>query len=50
MATQPPPEQPQPTQPAQPDAPPPEVTPIGPDIDVPAPGQSPGDPAPANPI
>lgn len=37
---------PQPTQPGTPDAPPPEITPPGPDIDVPAPG---GNPAPTNP-
>ncbi len=37
MATQPPPESPQPTQPAQPDTPPPEIVPPGPDIDQPPP-------------
>ena len=51
MASQPYPEQPgQPTQPAQPDAPPPEIAPPGPDIDVPAPGMPAGDPGTANPI
>jgi hypothetical protein len=47
MATQPPPEAPQPpAQPVHPDAPPPEIAPIGPDFDQPAPGTSPGAPQP----
>jgi hypothetical protein len=51
MATQPFPEQPvQPVQPVQPDLPPPEIVPIAPDIDIPAPGHPSGDPGPANPI
>ena len=50
MATQPPPESPQPTQPAQPDAPPPEIVPPGADIDQPAPGVGPGDPGTQQPL
>jgi hypothetical protein len=47
MATTPPPEFPvEPSQPAQPDAPPPEISPTQPDIDVPSP-QPDSDPAPA---
>ena len=49
MATTPPTElPPEPSQPAQPDAPPPEVFPNAPDIDVPSP-QPGGDPAPSTP-
>lgn len=46
MATQPPPElPPQPSQPAQPDTTPPEISPPGPDIDIPSPGGRPTGPA-----
>ncbi|WP_181814667.1 hypothetical protein [Sphingomonas aracearum] len=49
MATTPPTElPPQPSQPAQPDAPPPEVGPNAPDVDIPSP-QPGGDPTPAQP-
>ena len=50
MATQPPLEQPTPSnQPVQPDAPPPEITPPGTDIDQPSPGMPAGDPGTQQP-
>jgi hypothetical protein len=42
MATTPPTELPPPSQPGQPEAPPPEVGPNPPDIDIPSPGSEPG--------
>jgi hypothetical protein len=43
MATIPPTElPPEPSQPGQPDAPPPEVGPNAPDVDIPSPGSEPG--------
>jgi hypothetical protein len=45
MATQPPPEFPEPSQPGMPDAPPPEVSPPSPDVDIPSPGEQPTGPA-----
>lgn len=48
METIPPAEIPQPSQPAQPTAPPPEISPPGPDIDVPDAAPA-GDPAPSQP-
>jgi len=50
MASQPPPESPVPSsQPVDPGSPPPEVTPIGPDIDQPSPGIPAGDPGTSQP-
>ncbi len=45
MATQPPPEFPEPSQPGTPESPMPEVSPPAPDIDVPSPGEQPTGPA-----
>ena len=43
MATTPPTELPPPNQPGQPEAPPPEISPNAPDVDIPSPDSNPGD-------